>query len=300
MKWWYEPEEEMKVYKNEDLCIECKREFFSKPYDHRDPTPGTIGYCVHCDNCLIKDKERKMEFDKSRVFTALNADELRAGDKVIVADQLSVLKQRVQEGKKESAVVLQKINGEDWGRRFGFKMSDFALAYLVERKENCLKCKKCEVISDKSMHCDWVGTGPITSAQIEKCNHYEPKTGQKEMCLNCKHYNKVNDFRDCTLINNPTGACPHYEAEKHYRPFKNTDELIKVWLEKGGKWQKRDLSMPLIWVRSKDDDSDKGCLIISYAQTGVIIADADLVGASMERLYSDYTFLDGSVCGVEE
>ena len=59
MSWWYENEEErMKLYKNEDLCIECKNEFFSKPYDHRDPIPGTIGYCIHCDNCLIKDKER--------------------------------------------------------------------------------------------------------------------------------------------------------------------------------------------------------------------------------------------------
>jgi len=62
MKWWYEPEEEeMKVYKNPSLCIGCKNAFFSKPYDHRDATPGQIGYCVHCDNCLIKDKESKGE-----------------------------------------------------------------------------------------------------------------------------------------------------------------------------------------------------------------------------------------------
>ena len=58
MSWWYEnEEEEMKLYKDEDLCIECKNEFFSKPWDHRDPTPGTIGYCIKCDNFLIKEKK---------------------------------------------------------------------------------------------------------------------------------------------------------------------------------------------------------------------------------------------------
>lgn len=125
MRWWYSENEERpyeKIYKN---------------------TTGKI-------------KEREMEFDKSRVYTALNADELKAGDKVIVADQLAVLKQRVQEAKKDSAIVLRKINGEDWGRRFGFTMSDFALAYLVERKENCTNCEGCVacIKPDKTFRCE--------------------------------------------------------------------------------------------------------------------------------------------------
>ena len=36
-----------------------------------------------------------MEFDKSRVFTTVNADELKVGSKVIVADNLASLKRRV-------------------------------------------------------------------------------------------------------------------------------------------------------------------------------------------------------------
>jgi len=34
-----------------------------------------------------------MEFDKSKVYTTLNADELKIGSKVIVADDLGTLKQ---------------------------------------------------------------------------------------------------------------------------------------------------------------------------------------------------------------
>lgn len=33
-----------------------------------------------------------MDFDKSKVYTALNADELKLGSKVIVADDLKTLK----------------------------------------------------------------------------------------------------------------------------------------------------------------------------------------------------------------
>ena len=49
-------------------------------------------------NEMVKrEKERTMEFDKSRVYTAVNADELRAGDKVIVANSLYYLKKQVEE-----------------------------------------------------------------------------------------------------------------------------------------------------------------------------------------------------------
>ena len=37
-----------------------------------------------------------MEFDKSRVYTIVNADELKVGSKVIVADSLGLLKRLVE------------------------------------------------------------------------------------------------------------------------------------------------------------------------------------------------------------
>lgn len=280
-------------------CKECGNE--------RCLLNATEGYCLECPECGVNWKDRKMEFDKSRVFTSVNADELEVGDKVIVADTMAELK-RIITGEIYCIAHIMRVNDEDCENRFCIGESNatgditYPLAYLVERKENCLKCKKCEVISDKSMHCDWVGTGPITSARVEKCNHYEPKTGKKEMCLNCKHYNKVNDFRDCTLVNNPTGSCPHYEAEKHYRPFKDTDELIKVWGEKekkvwGYNWLDNKQPMPLIWVRRKESNC-KGQLITKFSDPSWVIMSTE--GYNMTDLFEHFTFLDGSPCGVEE
>ncbi len=159
--WWYEnEEEEMKLYKNEDLCIGCKNDFFSKPWDHRDPTPGTIGYCIKCDNFLIK--EKKMEFDRTRVYTALNADELKAGDKVIVGCSLLELKANVECNRRCGNIV--EIGGECSNRRFAVDDVDgrgetyWELAYLVERAENCTNCEGCVacIKPDKTFGCeDW-------------------------------------------------------------------------------------------------------------------------------------------------
>lgn len=49
-----------------------------------------------------------MKFDISRVYTAVNADELKAGDKVLVDDTVAGLRAQV-EG-KANAVVLQDID----------------------------------------------------------------------------------------------------------------------------------------------------------------------------------------------
>lgn len=75
-----------------------------------------------------------MEFDKSRVYTALNADELKVGSKVIVADNVRDLKDAV---KDEDVCILQHIAVEN--STFRFVSADngesYALAYLVEEPE---------------------------------------------------------------------------------------------------------------------------------------------------------------------
>ena len=72
-----------------------------------------------------------MEFDKSRVYTALNADEVKPGSKVLVADDLSTLR-RVVEGNTEHYLdTLSQINPDDYGRRFDVNGVDYALCYLV-------------------------------------------------------------------------------------------------------------------------------------------------------------------------
>lgn len=73
-----------------------------------------------------------MEFDKSRVYTALNADELKVGSKVCVADNIYVLKNKVFKGKTET---LSKIESEIYQYRFCVENRSFALAYLIEPPE---------------------------------------------------------------------------------------------------------------------------------------------------------------------
>ena len=202
-----------------------------------------------------------MEFDKSRVYTALNADELKPGDKVIVADDLSTLKEKVKKG--EDIETIREIYSEDCQERFDVEIR-YTLAYLVERKKNCTNCSH----SCKS---------------INSCLRYEPKTEQKA--------------ETPELISLGNGQ---YAERKHCRPFKNTDELIKVWDAKIGtpKWgTDGDLTMPHIWVRRKEANS-KGQLITEFGDELHVSMGKE--GYNMFDLFLLFTFLDGSVCGVEE
>lgn len=75
-----------------------------------------------------------MEFKKENVYTALNADELKAGDKVIVADDLFFLKALVERGSQLNTI--DEIYDENCQCRFVVEGYDYvySLAYLVERK----------------------------------------------------------------------------------------------------------------------------------------------------------------------
>lgn len=76
-----------------------------------------------------------MEFKKENVYTALNADELKAGDKVIVADDLVFLKALVE--RSSSLNTIDEIYDENCQCRFVVEGYDYvySLAYLVERAE---------------------------------------------------------------------------------------------------------------------------------------------------------------------
>ena len=70
-----------------------------------------------------------MEFDKSRVYTAVNADELKIGSKCVLADTIQELKERkyidTLAGVADESHVLRFVSerGSDW---------EYALAYLIE------------------------------------------------------------------------------------------------------------------------------------------------------------------------
>lgn len=79
-----------------------------------------------------------MEFDRSRVYTALNADELKVGSVVCVAKNMHSLKHLVH---TDTFFKLVGISDEDFQDRFEAEWTDltghphngsFTLAYLVE------------------------------------------------------------------------------------------------------------------------------------------------------------------------
>lgn len=201
-----------------------------------------------------------MLFDKSRVYTVVNAEELKPGDKVIVAVTIGGLEAMVS--RCVEPVTLEKVMGKLDTCRFIVSSTksgniSFPLAYLVERVENCTNCG--------CVHCWYREKHGIDEQRLHTCSRrIEPKTEPK--------------------------------VEKQYRPFVNTDELIKVWCDKGGKWQKRELTMPLIWVRHKQVGSKS--LITDYVDDYAVVVGNE--GNGLRALFDKYTFLDGSVCGVEE
>ena len=209
----------------------------------------------------MRKKEKKMEFDKSRVYTALNADELRAGDKVFVAHNMRLLKWDVESN--HNPEILEFIRDEDKSDRFAIRSRCsgenimYPLAYLVERKENCTNCGKYE-------ECGYM-QATSRFASLNRCDDYKPKTEQK--------------------------------AEKHFRPFKDTDELIKVWLEKR-MITYPDLTLPHIWVRLKVNFCKQKGQVITKFDDSYVSVNGDC--KTMQALFNDYEFLDGSVCGVEE
>ena len=75
-----------------------------------------------------------MEFDKSRVFSAVNADALKVGSRVILGDSLSELREAVEAEKEAAIQNLMIIHGENMSFRFtGDKYhSGHSLAYLIE------------------------------------------------------------------------------------------------------------------------------------------------------------------------
>ena len=92
-----------------------------------------------------------MKFDVNKVYTAVNASELKIGDKVYVADRLADLKRIVEMDQVEYVIKIGAIQKENEVNRFIVKddysddMIDYALAYLVERASE--KRKKTVYIS---------------------------------------------------------------------------------------------------------------------------------------------------------
>ena len=245
-----------------------------------------------------------MEFNENLVFTSLNADKLSPGDKVILANTMANLREDVERG--VNIQTLREVHGEDCLSRFIGKDGWFPLAYLYERAENCTNCEKadkCKIsIYRRKQGLD---------EKSDRCYEYKPKTERAEKkCMDCRaleRHGENNNWCEIREMRMPdaiakTSWCEHFKGtEEKYRPFRDTDELIKVFCEKTPKIYDKDdekLFMPYIWVTSgRDIPDDKGFLITGYDTDNVIIYNE---AYCMQELFDKFTFLDGSPCGVLE
>lgn len=69
-----------------------------------------------------------MTFDENKVYTALNADELKVGSEVYLADSPAGLEDAIRE---RDVDILKKIESTSWSARFYNGKAHWHLAYLV-------------------------------------------------------------------------------------------------------------------------------------------------------------------------
>ena len=109
-----------------------------------------------------------MKFDKSKVYTSVNADELKVGSKVVCDDNLYALKFSVDNDCH--ITTLKRVLAEDCMCRFRTANgSDFALAYLISEPEE----KKLKVSDLKPGDIVRHKTGKKLEYLVTGINHIE-------------------------------------------------------------------------------------------------------------------------------
>ena len=97
-------------------------------------------------------------------------------------------------------------------------------------------------------------------------------------------------------------------SEKHYRPFKDCNEL-KVWfyinktgISKSVAEEFSKITPPSIWVRHKFNKDDL-CLITCFGKieaNTIPVVETRGMDLTMKELFENWEFLDGSLCGCLE
>ena len=147
-------------------------------------------------------------------------------------------------------------------------------------------------LKDKEIISEWYYNGEYHWKYAES-NNWEQCTGcayddvspDKEPCKSCVDNNMYTELK----------------PEKKYRPFKDCEELVKYWDTYYGSICRPKNTMPLVWVKNIVDGCK--CLITAYGTSEELGEDYVVIRemqVTMKELYANWTFLDGSRCGVEE
>lgn len=121
----------------------------------------------------------------------------------------------------------------------------------------------------------------------KKILYEEEKNSGKMCCIN--EADKLRQLREMFP-----------ESAQKYRPFKDCEELIETWKKKnkseiGCDIHYPSLYQPCIWIKNRKRGSLE--LIVGFGSKYIILANVSL---DLNMLFSEYTFCDGSVCGVLE
>lgn len=88
--------------------------------------------------------------------------------------------------------------------------------------------------------------------------------------------------------------------EKKYRPYKDTNEMKDEFFSRG----RSPRELPLIWIRAKNSKLKLEKVIFQFTENAVYVASEfgymGILTLSMQQLLEEYTYLDGTPCGVEE
>ena len=129
-----------------------------------------------------------MKFDKSKVYTALNADKAKAGSKGYFAYNLAALEKTAEAGDGQP-YELAEISGKDESCRFALKdergeLLYFALFYLVEEPEE-EKYRPYETTDE--MIEDFRERAKAYGANFFKCPMFNPTIWVKDKKSNSKY-----------------------------------------------------------------------------------------------------------------
>ena len=211
-----------------------------------------------------------MDFDVSKVYTAVNADELHKGDLVYGADTLCWLKNVVKRAGKKEPGVITAILTEDNEYRFTVSgESNYQLAYFVCTANNAEAYKAWRYGEAVERQTD-EGWEDVDSDELEADS-------------------------DCWLFQNFRVK----QSSTHYRPYKSVKELVSDFKQRFDTHTPA-YAMPLVWVKKERGAVKKTKLITAFNERENLVSLDGGEVYDMDGLYKDYTFLDGSPCGVQE
>ena len=130
-------------------------------------------------------------------------------------------------------------------------------------------------------------------------------------CWKCGRTLPISERADFIYASNPPKyackECERIKKEKQFRPFNNCDELIEVFREKCEAEVNCSTFFPklykaCVWVKSKEYGTEN--LIIAFDNDNESIGGSCVfiqdIWVDMKELFDNFTFLDGSPCGLEE